>query len=210
MYRALIVTAYIEHSCRQILKSINYDEVICADGGYKKASELGLHSDYLIGDYDSMEQPADKNCIVLPKEKDMTDTEAAIDYAVSKGNKMLYILGGLGGRFDHTMGNIGMLSKYCNTDVKIVICDDINCVFMSGPGTVRIPSNSYHYLGIISHSDKTENLSLKGVKYPLSNYQLENNTSLGVSNEITCDYAEVSFSSGKLLIILSNDSQDLK
>lgn len=210
MSTALIVTAYIEATCKRILPLLPHDSVICADGGYRIACDLGLDADYLIGDYDSMDQPERNDSIVLPKEKDMTDTEAAIDFAVEKGFTEIYVLGGIGGRFDHTMGNIGLLSKYCNTPVRIAFCDDINCVFMAGPGEHHIPSNLYKYLGVISHSDQTENITMEGVKYPLSGYTLKNNTSLGVSNEITTTEAIITFSSGKLLLILSNDSQDLK
>lgn len=210
MSTALIVTSYIGNSFSRILTCLSYDTVICADGGYKIACDAGIKADILIGDYDSMPLPDNRDCIVLPVEKDMSDTEAAIDLAVEKGFNNIMVLGGIGGRFDHTMGNIGLLSKYCNTRIKVCFLDDQNIVFMSGPDTIRIPQNNYKYLGILSHSDCTTGLTLKSVKYPLENYTLENNTSLGVSNEITGPYAEVSFTSGKLLMILSNDSQDLK
>jgi len=138
-------------------------------------------------------------------EKDMTDTEAAIDLAVSKGFIHLTILGGLGGRFDHTMGNIGMLAKYTGKLDHIAFVDGQNKVFMLLPGTHRVTSAGYPYLGVISYGGTAENVTLSGVKYPLTNHLLTNETSLGVSNEITFDAANISFTAGKLLIILSKD-----
>ncbi len=205
MTKTLIITAHVEHLSSVSLDFKQFDQVICADGGLLIAKQLELHPDYLIGDYDSMDMPDIDGIIKLPMEKDMTDTEAALDLAVSKGLSHLTILGGLGGRFDHTMGNIGMLAKYTGKLEHIAFVDGQNYVFMALPGKTIIPANAYHYLGIISYGCSTENLTLSGVKFPLINYFLTNETSLGVSNEITSDEAIISFTAGKLLIILSKD-----
>ena len=103
MARTLIITAHVEHLEQLHLDYTQFDQIICADGGLLIAEKLGLSPTYLIGDYDSMDMPDTAGIIKLPMEKDMTDTEAAIDLAASKGFDDLTILGGLGGRFDHTM-----------------------------------------------------------------------------------------------------------
>ncbi len=205
MSKALIITAYLKSSCKQLLSKVNYDTVICADGGFAIAEKLGLKADILIGDYDSMPLPQNRNVIRLPMEKDMTDSEAAIDLAFSKGYDDILVIGGIGGRFDHTMGNIGILAKYCNTPATLAFGDDQNYIFMASPGEIIIPQNDYKYLGLISYSPVTSGLTLKGVKYPLQSFDLKNSTSLGVSNEITGQAAEIQFTSGQLLIVLSND-----
>lgn len=205
MSKALVITAYLNGSCNQLLSKLNYDTVICADGGLEVAERLNLQPDILIGDYDSMPLPKNRNVIRLPMEKDMTDSEAAIDLAFSKGFDDVLVIGGLGGRFDHTMGNIGILAKYCKEPVTLAFADEQNYIFMVSPGRITIPKNNYKYLGIISYSPITSGLTIKGVKYPLNNFKLKNNTSLGVSNEIIDKNAEIEFNSGQLLIVLSND-----
>lgn len=172
------------------------------------AKELGLTPDILIGDYDSCEQPKDQSVIKLPMEKDMTDSEAAIDLAVSKGVRHITVVGGLGGRFDHTMGNVGMLAKYCGKLDHMAFIDGQNYIFMMQPGTIRIPKNKYRYLGIISYGPSASGVTLRGVKYPLTEYFLTNDTTLGVSNEIVAENATVTFSTGKLLIVLSRDGDE--
>lgn len=204
MKKALIVTSHVENLHMLRLSQQDYDAVICADGGFLLAKKLNLTPDLLIGDYDSMVQP-DAEVIKLPMEKDMTDSEAAIDLAVSQGFSHITIVGGLGGRFDHTMGNIGMLAKYCGKLSHLSLVDGQNYVFMVPPGVYTIPRNHYTYMGIISYGACAENVTLKGVKYPLTNHLLTNATTLGVSNEITTSQAEISFTAGKLLIILSQD-----
>lgn len=208
MRKTLIVTSFVDHIMHVNLPFDSFDTIICADGGLLTARRLGLKPDFLIGDYDSMEQPAEE-VIKLPTEKDMTDSEAAIDLAVSKGATHITVLGGLGGRFDHTMGNIGMLAKYCGKLSHLAFTDGQNYVFMLAPGSYTLPKNRFTYLGVISYGPCAENVTLKGVKYPLTDYRLTDSTTLGVSNEITDDSAVISFTGGRLLIILSSDIASL-
>ena len=210
MATALVLTAYIPVFPEAYINSISYDTVICADGGYRIALENNIKADYLIGDYDSMNMPEIDGIIKLPMEKDMTDTEAAINLAVKTGINNIHIIGGLGGRFDHTMGNLGVLSKYSSAGINIDLADHQNIVRILTPGQYKISAPAYKYLGIISYSDTVSGLTLKGVKYPLTDFSLNNSTSLGVSNEITGEQAEISFTEGRLLVISSNDSGDLK
>lgn len=205
MLKALIITSHIDKLEQISMDFTSFDAIICADGGFLIAKKLGLTPDLLIGDYDSCQQPADHSVIKLPMEKDMTDSEAAIDLAVSRGANHITVLGGLGGRFDHAMGNIGMLAKYCGRLEHMAFVDGQNYLFMITPGTINVPQNSYRFLGVISYGDHATGVTLRGVKYPLTDYCLTNTTTLGVSNEIISDHASITFTSGKLLVILSKD-----
>ena len=205
MSRTLIITAHVEHLNHVQLNFNEFDQIICADGGFLIAEKLGLSPTILIGDYDSMELPDRADFIKLPMEKDMTDTEAALDLAVNQGFDHITILGGLGGRFDHTMGNLGLLAKYCGKLKHLSFVDGQNHISMIGPGTIEISKNDYPYLGIISYGGTATGVTLDGVKYPLKDFDLPDTTSLGVSNEITSSRATITLQTGKLLIILSKD-----
>lgn len=205
MSKALIITAHIDTPEQLNIDFSYYDCIICADGGISVANILGLTPHWIIGDFDSSLPPENHRVIRLPAEKDMTDSEAAIDLAVQKYYSNITVLGGLGGRLDHTMGNLGMLAKYCGKLERLAFIDGQNYVFMENPGCFTIPKNHYKYLGVISYGEEASDVTLRGVKYPLTNHLLTNGTTLGVSNEITSERAEISFSSGKLLIILSKD-----
>ena len=147
----LIVTSRIDSADRLHITPTAYDAIICADKGLQVAEALHLLGDvpvYLIGDYDSgtppteAERAAASGLVVLPSVKDMTDSEAAIDLAVSKGFTRIHVLGGLGGRFDHSMGNLGMLAKYVD-DPRVEALsfeDGQNLVFLKAPGTFRVPA----------------------------------------------------------------------
>ena len=218
----LIVTSRVDGAEQLNIDLSAYDAVICADRGLQVAEALDLLGDvpvYLIGDYDSgtppteAEQAAASGLVVLPTVKDMTDSEAAIDLAVSRGYDVIHVLGGLGGRFDHSMGNLGMLAKYVEDPrVKELWFEDgQNRVFMKTPGTFRVPArgpeNRFDYFGLIAYSGAVEGLTITGAKYPLAGHTLTPDTTLGVSNEVARDapFAEVSHTAGLLLVILSID-----
>lgn len=215
MKTCLVLTSHIEGS--DFLKTIDpaaYDLLICADAGLQRAEELGWLGKLptvLLGDYDSGDAPtaaeraAASELIVLPQVKDVTDSEAAVDLAVSRGYGLIRVLGGLGGRFDHTMGNIGLLAKYATCDVLLE--DGSNRVFLKTPGAFRVERDRFDYFGLIAYGGAVEGLTVTGAKYPLNDHTLTPDTTLGVSNEVAEGelYAEVSFTKGRLLVIQSKD-----
>jgi thiamine pyrophosphokinase len=205
MAKLLMITAHVEQESMLDMDFDAFDRVLCADGGLLVAKRLGITPDCFIGDYDSAAQPEVDGVIKLPVEKDMTDSEAAIDLAAAQGFDEITVLGGLGGRFDHTMGNLGLLAKYCGKLTRLELVDGQNRVFMMAPGKISIPKSRFPYLGVISYGGTASGVTLRGVKYPLTDYLLTNATTLGVSNEIIADSAEISFTDGRLLIILSRD-----
>ena len=138
----------------------------------------------------------------------MTDTEAALDIAATKHPSSITILGGLGGRFDHTMGNIALLSKY---DLPIKIKDEKNSVTLLRPGKYFVAKDDYKYISLVPFTPSVSGLSISGVKYTLKDAELTHDNTLGISNEITETSSnasltcEISFKTGKLLVCQSND-----
>lgn len=212
MSRCLILTSRIDGIEHLTIDPSDFSCILAADGGLDRARELGLSPTHLIGDYDSTDRPdaatveQAENTIFLPTVKDMTDSEAALDWAVGMGYTDILVLGGLGGRFDHTMGNVGLLSKHLSVTRKIVLQDGANRVRMFPPGTYPVRKDDYRYLGLLAYGGTVHGLSVSGTKYPLRKYDLSDSTTLGVSNEILDKEATVSFAEGRLLVIQSNDT----
>ena len=83
------------------------DYVIACDAGYRNAAALGVAPELIVGDFDSAPCPEAENLVVLPAEKDDTDTHYAARLAVEKGFDEALILGVLGGaRLDHSLAAI--------------------------------------------------------------------------------------------------------
>lgn len=218
--KAVIVTGYVENIDKinpHVL--LGSDLVICADAGYKYLDSLNLDADIIIGDFDSANTPikVSAECIKLPCEKDMTDTEAALDVAVNKRAQEILIIGGLGGRFDHTLGNISLMRKFASSlhahekneaVPSISILDGKNFISLRTPGRYIFNSSylkDYKYFSIYPLTKTAENVNLSGFKYDVHNAVLTNDSTHFISNEINSCEASVSFSSGLILVILSND-----
>ena len=87
------------------------DLVLAADAGYLACRQAGITPDLLLGDFDSMDQPADFDHVCrVPVEKDDTDTMLAVKTGLEQGCGEFYIYGGTGGRrLDHTLANLQTL-----------------------------------------------------------------------------------------------------
>ena len=188
------------------------DYVICADGGIKHIAQIGIVPDLWLGDFDSCrfsdiikKHPEFKGAetITLCPQKDETDTHYACIEAIKRGYKSITIIGGFGGRIDHMLSNIHLLEFLEKNNVSGQIIDEKN--------TVRICSDKIvvnkkrKYLSLIPLDDSVCILRTCGLKYPLNDYLLNREISMGVSNEITDSTAEIYVKSGKILVVESDD-----
>lgn len=183
-----------------------YDLIICADKGLENIKKVGLTPDAALGDFDSVTSNMDIPIIKYPAEKDVTDTEIAIDYCIEKGADDIMLLGGTGGRVDHTLANILLLKRTMDKGVSVKMYDGVNLCFVTDKD-VEIEKSDKKYLSLFALGQKVCGLTIKGAKYPLNKYCLESDSSLGVSNEIVSDRAKIEFESGALLIVLSSDKR---
>ncbi len=185
--------------------------IICADGGIDNAQSMGITPNVLIGDGDSMKSNASsktETCIGLPTEKDVTDTTACVEYAINQGYKNIYLLCCSGGRIDHMLSNIYVLEYIAGRNATGIFCDDYNEIRLIGSGT-HVISNSekYKYISLLPIDSSVDEITLKGLKYPLNKKTLYREfSSLGVSNEFVADTAEITVGRGKCLLIRSRDN----
>ena len=61
------------------------------------------------------------------------------------------------------------------------------------------------YVSLLPFMGAVEGITLKGMKYPLEDYILDHCHSIGISNEITGEQAEIEFRTGRLIVIESKD-----
>lgn len=199
----------------RILEEIKPFAVIAADSGMEYFYRSGKKPDVIIGDFDSVktealsyfrEQP-DIEIRELVPEKDDTDTEAAIRLAISMGAEEITLLGATGSRLDHVLGNIELLGIGLQSGVPIYMCDENNRIRMTDRGMkLRRDGQFGTYVSLIPYTEQIEHLTLTGFKYPLSDACLKGFCSLGVSNEIVEEEAEIVFDGGILLVIEARDA----
>lgn len=88
------------------------DLTIAADAGLQYLEQKEIGADLVIGDFDTLHfKPQYKNVIELNPEKDITDMQAAIYEGIRAGYDLFHIYCGMGGRIDHTIANIQLLSE---------------------------------------------------------------------------------------------------
>lgn len=184
-----------------------HDLVIAADGGFDYLEELGLRADYVLGDFDSVlsfELPSD--AIRYPREKDDTDMMLAAKLGLEKGYTEFAIFGGLGGRLDHTLANIQILTYLSRNGATGTLYGNGYAIRVVTDGTISFnkytPENIEGNLcSVFSLSDISVNVSIEGMKYNISNINMRNSQPLGVSNEFTGKKAFIHVEKGTLAVL---------
>ncbi|HHX72349.1 MAG TPA: thiamine diphosphokinase [Clostridiales bacterium] len=183
--------------------------LIAADGGAEKAKKLGLEPDILMGDMDSLADfsfDAEKNVIRLPAEKDDTDLYAAAREGLRRDFRRFLLIGCTGGRLDHFLSVLSVLAFLEQEGAQGLVLSDGNRIFWAkGPFQAVIPNDpAFQYFSLQAMDKTVTDVTIKGAKYPLSDYTLHRESSIGISNEIQGEAAFVSASAGELLIIQSS------
>ena len=181
------------------------DLCIAADSGYANAKKLGERVNIFVGDRDSYfgEIPEGVELIELKPEKDMTDTQVAVEVALEKGADDIIIIGGLSGRLDHTMSNLAILKDAKERKFYAYIADGQNRVRYMKNDSMLIGRSGYKYLSLVADDEKIKGVDIKGVKYPLQNATLKANFQYAVSNEIIGNCAFISVRKGGVYVIES-------
>lgn len=178
------------------------DLVICADGGYAHAAVLGLAPDWLVGDFDSQDgTAAAPHVIRVRPEKDDTDLQLALEQGIALGYRHFVIIGALGGRLDHSLAAMQMLVWMVEQGYHCELLDGRNRMTALLPGTHQVEKNGYYYLSLFAFREACRGITLRGMKYPLTNATVNDTYPIGVSNEILGDTGEVEFKDGVLLLI---------
>lgn len=178
--------------------------VICADGGYETALKLGVVPDLVVGDFDSAQErpPASLRTLVLPVEKDVTDTMFAALKGLAKGLRDFVLLGCLGGpRFDHSLASIETLLYLRDHGAWGFLADERTKVFLLREEKLRITKLKGATVSVFPYGCPTCTVTYTGLQYPLTRGSLTvGGLLMGVSNSITANDAEIKVHSGTALV----------
>lgn len=187
------------------------DFVVGVDGGATHLRKLGVKPNLLLGDFDSIDpkdleffRRQEVEILEFPPQKDMTDTELAMETLINKGYKTIYFIGGLGSRFDHSISNVFTLKKLLEKNIEGIIVNETNQIRMI-QDKISLTKEEGWKVTLLALSEEVEGVTTQGLRYPLHNATLRIGSSLGVSNEFAADRAEVIVKKGVLLVLLSKD-----
>lgn len=185
--------------------------IVCADGGGNYLYNYKIIPQYLVGDFDSIDREAlmffkNNNCKIekYPKDKNFTDTEIALNKALDLKADEIVFTGCTGSRLDHVFANLGLLLKCNYLNVKGYIKDENNVIELLY-GSKRIKGHKGETFSLHAYCDCVRNLSIIGAKYKLDNYNLYIGDGRTVSNEFLDNYVNITFDTGKLLLVRARD-----
>lgn len=178
------------------------DFAIFCDSGLSHIEALGVSPSLIVGDFDSHENPdMDIETIVLPCEKDDTDTVYAVKEALKRGFDSFLLVGVVGGRLDHTLGNVSILLMLHEQGKEAYIVDDFSVMQIAADREVEV-ADDCSYFSLLNISGIAKGISIRNAKYPLKDAEITCTYQYGVSNEvIPGQTAVVSVSDGCLLLI---------
>jgi thiamine pyrophosphokinase len=181
--------------------------IIAADRGGSYLAELAVLPEVLIGDFDSLPQKTLQQLVEAGVEvksfavtKDYTDLELAVDLALAKDATRINILGGLGGRIDHTLANIGLLLKALERGVEAHLIDLLHDIMVT-KDQVILKRKPGWAVSLVPLSLKVLGVTTTGLTYKLDKEDLLLQSSRGIHNEFTEETATVELIQGVLMVI---------
>ena len=199
--RCVIFTARCEGEARTACPDLREDDcVLCADAGWQIARSIGIAPDIAVGDFDSSAMPEDCPIERHPVIKDDSDAMLCVRRGLALGYRDFRIIGGLGGRLDHTLANIQTLAFLSTHGARAVLCDGRYRLEVLNASSTRIP-RAKGKLSVFALGGRCTGVSIRGAKYELEDGEVTPDFPIGMGNDFAADYAEIGVGSGMLLVI---------
>lgn len=208
MRAVLFINGLIDDYARTAALLRADDLLICANGGTRHCLALDRVPHVLVGDLDSVApdqlatlEVAGTHVERHPREKDETDIELALNYAVRAGATQIVLLGALGGRLDQTLANLLILSR-AEWQVPILLVEGDQIAFVLHDGKrITFSGQTGAIVSAIPLSEEVTGITYSGLRYKLTDATLPFGSTRGISNEMVGSEATVSIGEGVLLLV---------
>ncbi|NPV76351.1 MAG: thiamine diphosphokinase [Anaerolineae bacterium] len=191
------------------------DLLVAVDGGLRYLQRLGLQPHILVGDLDSVGlvqieplQNAGVKVFRFSRDKDETDLELALQMPEVMEARQILIVAALGGRLDHTLANIGLLTRPALLEKDVRLEDGATEVFFIRSVGV-IQGEPGDTVSLLPYHAPAAGIWTEGLKYPLVGETLYPDVARGVSNLLTARRATVHVQSGLLLCVHTRKGEDV-
>lgn len=208
----------------ELKKVLAGQKILALDGGANSLKSLQIYPDCILGDFDSVEDPAywgikemfseideesspyvgNFGIMIIPaKNQNLTDLEKGIIYCEQAQATSIFIVQATGGRMDLTLSNLGSLKKFHRPGRPLIILTEMEQIFYVCNADIAIEGGVGDHCSILSYPQAlmtTCGLAYNGDKFPLKLGLQES-----VSNKIVEGKASISIE-GEALIILPKSS----
>ena len=183
------------------------DFLIAADRGYDALRRAGIAPDLIMGDFDSLGYtPEGENVLPHSPIKDDTDLLLAIRWAMERGWRRFVIYGALGRkRLDQTVASFQTLRFLADHGAKGRLVGDGWNVALLQNAALRFPSTASGWLSLFVSGEEARGVTLRGLKYELTDAALTCGMPLGVSNEFLGCEARIAVADGALFVLWQGD-----
>ena len=157
---------------KEYIRKQGFDTVVCADSGLDAADRLALDVDYVMGDFDSVSTKIYQKYhqmqtafVSYPPEKDATDMQIVLEWAVEQGAEEIHILGATGKRLDHFLGNVNILMIPLQKGIRTYIVDPYNRLYLVKKKASFEQDHVFgKYIPLRLLTEKVANVYIRGLK----------------------------------------------
>jgi thiamine pyrophosphokinase len=189
------------------------DTLLAADGGTRHLLALGLFPSAIIGDLDSLTdderqktESAGVDIRQVPRDKNETDLELALHYAVGTGHRQIIVVAALGGRLDQSLGNLSLLTDSALADLYIRLDDGVEEAFFVRK-QAQVEGRCGDIVSLLPWGGEVTGVTTDGLRWPLRGETLLPHQTRGISNEMLGESASVNLTSGLLLVTHRRQTQ---
>ena len=163
---------------------------------------LERRPDLIVGDFDSHENPnLDVETIVLPTIKNDTDTVFAVKEALGRGFEDFLLLGVVGARLDHTLGNVSILLMLDTMGKQAKIVDDYSEMEIVSDKIAEV-DDFWQYFSLLNITGVAEDITITNAKYEIQDAEIDTDWQYGVSNEpLPGQTTQIKVGNGRLLLV---------
>lgn len=188
------------------------DRLVAADGGALPLLRLGRAPHVVIGDMDSLDEAALRELDArgaelrrFRRDKDETDLELALLYAAAAGASAIDVIGGLGGRWDHTLANVALLAlpELADRRVRLLAVGQTLTLVRD---TALIDGRVGDTVSLVPLAGPAHGVTTQGLQYALADATLSFERARGVSNVLLDPPGRVSVRAGLLLLVHHDDA----
>ncbi len=184
MSNAIVFVGSEGPSQLQLPPGIDFDLTVAADSGYDLALRLSIPVDVFIGDMDSTKHSTSiqaQKIVKLQRDKDISDTEAALQIVREHAIDSYVLVGGGGGRLDHLYGILTLFNTYGPPLAWFTQEESLLCISDTWTGRCRIGATLSLLPACIGASSL---VTTHGLKWDVCSYQV-NSRCISLSNEVS-------------------------
>ncbi|WP_294286815.1 thiamine diphosphokinase [uncultured Chryseobacterium sp.] len=185
-----------------------YGLIACTDGAFHYLRNLDFPMeklDFISGDFDShpgKEEGIYEEKFIYTPDQDKTDFQKALEIITEKGFQKVDVLGGSGGEQDHFLGNLTVAFGY-KEQLDLKFYDEFSEYYFI-PKRFILNGVKDKMISLYPFPS-VENITTKGLNWPLTNGNLSITSRIGTRNFAVEDEVSIEYEKGDLLIFIGKN-----